>query len=79
VALTMVDSRMKSAVEIIDMIRSHYKALVFNTEIRVSAKLAEAPSFGRTIFEYAPSSSAADAYHRLAGEFLQRARHAFKV
>jgi chromosome partitioning protein len=77
--LTIVDYRMKATVEIVEMIRSYYKALVFNTEIRVNAKLAEAPSFGQSIFDYAPSSSAADAYQRLAGEFLQRARHAFKI
>lgn len=79
VVLTLVDTRMKAAVEITEMIRSHYKGLVFNTEVRVSAKLAESPSFGQTIFEYAPSSAAADAHQRLAGEFLQRARHAFKI
>jgi chromosome partitioning protein len=79
VVLTLVDTRMKSAVEISDMIRSHYQGLVFNTEIRVSAKLAEAPSFGKSILEYAPSSSAADAHQRLAGELLQRTKQAFKM
>jgi chromosome partitioning protein len=79
VVLTMVDARMKSAVEINEMIRGHYKGLVFNTEIRMNAKLAEAPSFGQTILEYAPASAAADAHQRLAGEFLQRAQHAFKI
>lgn len=79
VALTIVDARMKAAVEISEMIRGHYKGLVFTTEVRVSARLAEAPSFGQTIFEYAPSSSAADAHQRMAGEFLQRIKHAFKI
>jgi chromosome partitioning protein len=79
IVLTMVDYRMKAAVEIMEMIRSHYKALVFNTEIRVNAKVAEAPSFGQSIFDYAPSSTAADAYQRLAGEFLQRVRQSVKI
>jgi chromosome partitioning protein len=38
--------------------------------IRANVKLAEAPSFGRTIFEHAPDSNGAQDYAALATEFL---------
>lgn len=45
-----------------------YGARVFNTRIRRNIKLAECPSFGKTIFEYAPSSHGAEDYRALAEE-----------
>jgi chromosome partitioning protein len=44
------------------------KARVFNTRIRRNIKLAECPSFGKSIFEYAPKSHGADDYMALARE-----------
>ncbi len=49
--LTQVDYRTKVAREIVAMIREHYKDQVFKTEIPVNIRLAEAPSFGQTIFD----------------------------
>src|SRR5262249_8429532 len=43
-------------------------AKVFDAKIRRSIKLAESPSFGKTIFEYAPKSSGAEDYAALASE-----------
>lgn len=45
-----------------------YGARVFETAIRKDIKLAEAPSFGKTIFEYAPRSRAAADYEALSDE-----------
>jgi chromosome partitioning protein len=45
-------------------------ARVFATPIRRNIKLAECPSFGRTIFGYAPSSHGADDYLALAREVV---------
>jgi len=45
-------------------------ALVFDTVVRRNVKLAECPSFGKTIFEYAPSSRGAQDYRALAREIL---------
>ncbi|MCK4340553.1 MAG: ParA family protein [Phycisphaerae bacterium] len=50
-----------------------YGARVFSTTIRRNIKLAECPSFGRTIFDYAPSSHGAEDYRALAGEILATA------
>jgi chromosome partitioning protein len=54
------------------MIRGHYGRLVFKTEIRGNVRLKEAPSFGKTIFEYDNGSAGADAYRNLTKEVLQR-------
>lgn len=43
-------------------------ARVFATPIRRNIKLAECPSFGQTVFEYAPSSHGAEDYRALAAE-----------
>ncbi len=46
-------------------------ARIFDTVIRRNIKLAECPSFGRTIFDYEPASNGAKDYLRLAMEFLE--------
>jgi chromosome partitioning protein len=48
-------------------------ARVFQTRIRRNIKLAESPSFGRSIFEYAPGCNGADDYQALALEVLGEA------
>ncbi len=70
--LTLVDYRTKVAGEIVDMIRGHYRDLVFKTEIRTNVRLTECPSFGKAIFEYDPKSAGALAYDQLSQEVLQR-------
>ena len=46
-------------------------AKLFETRIRRNIKLAEAPSFGQTIFRYEPHSNGATDYDCMAEEFLQ--------
>ena len=70
--LTLVDYRTRATREVIDLIRGHYKRGVFNTEIRTNTRLAEAPSFGQSIFQYDAASTGADAYRLLARELLHR-------
>ena len=45
-------------------------AKIFDTTIRRNIRLAEAPSFGESIFEYAPYSNGAQDYRVLAEEIL---------
>ena len=45
-------------------------AQTFQTRIRRNVRLAEAPSFGQSIFQYAPDSNGAEDYRRLAQEIL---------
>lgn len=47
-------------------------AETFRTRIRRNIRLAEAPSFGKSIFQYAPDSHGAEDYGRLAEEVLAR-------
>jgi chromosome partitioning protein len=46
------------------------KARIFGTRIRRNVKLAECPSFGQSIFAYAPGCNGADDYAQLAREVL---------
>lgn len=48
-------------------------ARVFTTKIRRNIRLAEAPSFGQSIFDYAPDSHGAEDYAALAAEVDQAA------
>ena len=41
---------------------------IFQTRIRRNVRLAEAPSFGQSIFQYSPDSHGAEDYRRLADE-----------
>ncbi len=50
--------------------KSWEKAQTFKTRIRRNIRLAEAPSFGQSIFEYAPQSHGAEDYRDLAREVL---------
>ena len=47
------------------------EAIIFQTTIRRNIKLAEAPSFGQTIFQYAPNSAGAADYSVLAEEVMK--------
>ena len=71
--LTKVDYRTRANREIAQIIRDHYKQEVFRTEIPINIRLAEAPSFGTTIFDYDAESTGAEGYRALAREVLRRA------
>ena len=45
-------------------------AQTFQTRIRRNIRLAEAPSFGKSIFQYAPDSHGAEDYRQLAQEIV---------
>jgi len=74
ILLTKVDHRRKVTEEIIGIIRNHYKDQVFKTEVGVDVRLVEAPSFGKTIFEYDRRSSGAEAYLQLAREITRKGK-----
>jgi len=68
----LYDSRLRLAREVLGEIRTYFKGQVFPHPVRSNVKLAEAPSFGQTVFEYAPDSNGAEDYMRLAREVLAR-------
>lgn len=71
ILLTMVDYRRQATREIVDIIRSHNPRGVFRTEIPEDQRVAEAPSHGLPLTEYA-RSRATVAYEHFASEFLKR-------
>jgi len=76
IAFTMVSpvlkAMRKSTREIMGLIRKHYGNEVFKTEIRRDVRINESPSFGKSIFDFAPRSRGARAYASLAGEVMDR-------
>lgn len=72
ILLARVDYRTRAAAEIVEMVRRRFREQVFRTEIRVNVALSEAPSFGKSVLEYAPRSSGAEAYRALAQEVISR-------
>lgn len=52
----------------------YFGDVLFETVIRVNVALAEAPSNGKDIFDYAPDSNGASDYAELVKEILQRAQ-----
>ncbi len=70
--ITMYDSRTRLSREVLEELYRYFPGKIFRSVIPRSIRLAEAPSFGKTIFKYDPDSKAAKAYERLAREFLMR-------
>jgi len=66
----MVDRRTTLARDVIEEVRAYFPALTTRTEIRKNVKLAEAPSHGKTIFEWDPRCNGAQDYDALAAEIL---------
>ena len=72
ILLTLADYRLNVTEEIGRMIRGYYGRLVFKSEIRGNVRLKEAPSFGKSIFDYDNGSAGAEAYRELTKEVIQR-------
>lgn len=69
--LTMLDKRTNLSGEVREELYDHFPEKVFDAEIPRSIRLAEAPSYGKSILEYEPSSRGAKAYEKLAEEILE--------
>lgn len=67
IILTMYDARTALSREVADEVRRHFPQ-TFKSVIPRNVKVAEAPSHGMTIMEYAPGSAAAKAYEAVADE-----------
>jgi chromosome partitioning protein len=64
----MYDARKGLARETVEEIERYFKDKVFKSRIRTNVRLAEAPSHGKSIFDYAPDSNGAEDYLALARE-----------
>lgn len=72
VIITMYDSRRSLDKEIIEAVKKKFPSQTFKTVVKNNSKLAEAPTFGKDIFEYEPKSSGAEAYRSIAKEIIER-------
>jgi chromosome partitioning protein len=70
--LTMYDSRNRLSEEILHELYRYFPNNIFRSVIPRTVRLAEAPSFGQSIFHYEPSGKGAKSYERLTREFLDR-------
>jgi chromosome partitioning protein len=72
VVATRYDGRKKLNNEVVERIGSHFGKKLFKTLIRENISLAEAPSYGLSIYEYKPSSYGAMDYMNLSKEIIKR-------
>jgi chromosome partitioning protein len=71
VVLTMFDNRTNLSSDVVNEVNRHFPNQVFKSIVPRSVRLAEAPSYGLPISEYAPQSVGALAYEALAKELLK--------
>lgn len=70
--LTLYDRRNRLARQVVEEVRKHFPGPVFDDVIPRSVRLAEAPSFGQSIFDFDAFSKGARAYKSVAKEILDR-------
>lgn len=70
IILTFYDGRRGLDLAVIDSVRTAFTDKVYKTCIGNNVKLAEAPSYGEDIFNYAPTSKGAAQYKDLVTEML---------
>ena len=73
ILLTMYDARLNLAKDVVEDIQRHFPDIVFKTVIPRSVRIAEAPSYGKSVIHYSISSSGAQAYLNLTRELLNHA------
>ena len=71
ILVTMFDSRLNLARQVLEDTRSYFQDKVFNTVINRNVRLGEAPSYGKPIILYDIGSSGSENYISLAEEVLR--------
>ena len=74
VVLTMYDGRTNLSLQVAEEVKRHFPGKVYASVIPRNVRLSEAPSHGKPICAYDPSSRGAEAYAALAEEFLRARR-----
>ncbi|TXC77068.1 ParA family protein [Luteibaculum oceani] len=72
ILLTMYDTRLRLANQVVEEVKMHFQQLVFDTIIHRNTKLGEAPSFGQTIIMHDATGKGAINYLNLAREILEK-------
>jgi chromosome partitioning protein len=85
IVLCMYDSNTRLAIEVGQDVEEFFRnakdqnkawsaAQMFQSRIRRNIRLAEAPSFGQSIFQYAADSNGAEDYRKLAAEVIAQGK-----
>src|SRR5690606_12300658 len=72
IVLTMYDTRLRLANQVVDEVKTHFQDLVFDTIIHRNTRLGEAPSFGETIVMHDATCKGSINYLNFAREILQK-------
>lgn len=72
IVMTMFDVRTNLSRQVVAEITKVFPQLVFKSMIPRSIRLGEAPSHGKSIFDYDPNGSGAAAYDALSKEVIRR-------
>lgn len=75
--ITMFDKRTRLSEDIMNELYQYFPDTIFRSVIPRTVRLAEAPSFGKSIFHYEPGGKGASAYERLTKEILDKHNHNF--
>ena len=70
--LTMYDRRNRLARQVVKEMRNHFPGHVFDSVIPRSVRLAEAPSYGKSILSFDSLSKGARSYKNLVKEMIER-------
>jgi chromosome partitioning protein len=72
IVMTMFDIRTNLSRQVVEEVKKHLPDKIFATVIPRTVRLSEAPSFGKPIFQYDPTSPGATAYRNLTKEVIDR-------
>ena len=68
---TMFDSRNNLSNDVSDQLKEHFPSELYKTKIPRNIRVAEAPSFGKSILEYDGLSKGSLSYYSLSGEIIK--------
>ncbi len=71
VIATRYDARRNLNREVIEQLRNHFREKLFSTLIRENISLAEAPTIGKTIFDYKLGCKGSEDYMALCAEIIE--------
>lgn len=74
IVLTMFDGRLNLTQQVVSEIKKYFAKKLYSTVIPRTVRLSEAPSFGMPIQYFDKRSKGADAYNKLAKEFIKNNR-----
>ena len=71
VVLTMLDGRTNLGLQVVQEVKKYFRSRVYGSIVPRNVRLSEAPSHGLPINVYDPRCAGAEAYRRLAEEFVE--------